>query len=824
MKPELQYRVEDPRLLTGRGRYVDDLNLPGQVYMGLVLSPFAHAKILKIDFTKVRASPEFIDSMTGEDLVKAGVSTVTQNPWPAQRRAKRYHLAVGKVRFVGEPVAAILVKNKSSVEDLLEQVEIDYEPLPVVATIGDSKQKKQLLYDDWLDNLSQDTEEVHGDAEKAIASAAHVVKIHEGIKRQVAAPIEPHATLVRYDKGQDVFEVNSTVQSVHGHQNVLASELKLPKKKFYVRVMDVGGGFGSKGGPSYPWPLLACLFAKKTGFPIKWTATRTEEFLEAAAGRDEYCDLTIACDETGKITALKGIIDCDVGVSGTQAHMPSLTMWTMAGAYDIPNIDLKVRSYVTNKMPIGPVRGAGGPEGCYFIERAVEILAKKIGMDPFELRRRNLAKPKDSGDEQSLLDALERSSKYRELLKWQTDLTTEFQLSRSRIVGGIGISVRGEEGEDDEEEDWSPGDGNGSSWQTSSGSGGSSWQNGSGGGGSWQQQNSGGPSGGGNSSGGGDSSSSWQRNENTPGEESEGGGAFSFTTESAKVVLQKSGDLLVYTGSSPQGQGEETTFAQLASEELGVPIEKIRVIWGDTRLIPFGVGTFGSRSGAIGGSAVVEASRKLKAILLQKASESSNSPEDSLVMNPGPLILDTSKPEPRELAIPELFERLGVTELSGNSKFTAKSMAYSTGAHLCALTLDADSGMVKIWKYVVVEDCGRMINEIVVDGQLEGGVVHGIGGALLEALDYDKDGNLLSTNFGDYQIPAAQDSPNLEIHHRVTPTTANLDGVKGVGESGTIGSYGAIMNAVNDAISQIKREGQVNVAPALPEAIYKAEN
>ena len=304
---------------------------------------------------------------------------------------------------------------------------MDYEPLPVVATIEESKQKKQLLYDDWLDNLSQDTGEDEGDAEKAIASAAHVVKIREGIKRQVAAPIEPHAVLVSYDKALDVFEVNSTVQSVHGTQNVLASELKLPKKKFHVRVMDVGGGFGSKGGPSYPWAFLACLFAKKTGLPIKWTATRTEEFLEAACGQRRGTAISRSlATRPGKITALKGTIDCDVGVSGTQAHMPSLTMWTMSGAYDIPNKDLKVRSYVTNKMPIGPVRGAGGPEGCYFIERAVEILAKKIGMDPFELRRRNLPKSKDAGGEESLLEVLEKSTHYGDLLKWRNQSDFRF--------------------------------------------------------------------------------------------------------------------------------------------------------------------------------------------------------------------------------------------------------------------------------------------------------------------------------------------------------------------------------------------------------------
>jgi aerobic carbon-monoxide dehydrogenase large subunit len=808
--------VEDPRLLTGKGRFVDDLNAKGQAFMGLVLSPFAHAKIASIDFTKARASPDFIDALTGEDLLKAGVSTVNQNPWPPQRRAKRYHLAVGRVRFVGEPVAAILVKTKSSLEDLLEEVEVEYEPLPVVTTIEESKQKKQLLYDDWLDNISQEAEENEGNADQAIASAAHVVQVQEGIKRQVAAPIEPHAVLVSYDKIKDIFEVNSTVQSAHGLQNVLATELKLPRQKFHVRVMDVGGGFGSKGGPSYPWPFLACMFARKTGLPIKWTATRTEEFLQAAAGRDEYCDLTIGCDKNGKIIALKGTIDCDMGVSGTQTHMPSMTMWTMSGAYDIPNIDLKVRSYVTNKMPIGPVRGAGGPEGCYFIERAVEILAKKAGMDPFAFRLLNLPKQKEPGAKEgdgSLLDILERSAHYYDLLKWQSQLNSEFKQSRSMIVGGIGISVRGEEAEEEEDEkDWSSGAGS-SSWQNSSNKGGSSWQN------SPENQSRGG-----NWPTGGDSTGG-QRNKDSSdrGPELEGGiGTFSFNTESAKAVLQINGDLLVYTGSSPQGQGEETTFAQLASEELGVDIDQIRVIWGDTWLIPFGVGTFGSRSGAIGGSAVVEACRKLKTKLLEKASESLGVRKSSLMLNPGPLILDTLKPEAFQITVRDLFEKLGVTELSSESRFTATSMSYSSGAHLCALTLDVESGMVKIWKYIIVEDCGRMINEAVVDGQLHGGVLHGIGGALLEELVYDSDGNLLSTNFSDYMIPTATESPNFEIFHKITPSTANLDGVKGVGESGTIGSYGAVLNALNDALSQAGHV-EVNIAPALPDAVFLAK-
>ena len=478
-KKQPKGRVEDRRLLTGKGHFVDDLNALNQAYMGLVLSPFAHAKIKSIDLSKVRSSPEFIDALTGADLIKEGVLPVAQNPWPPQRRAKRYHLAVDIVRFSGEPVAAILAKNKNSLEDLIDQVEVEYEQLPVVTTIEESKQCRALVYDDWKDNLSQTNEEKKGDAAKAISSASYVVNARIGIRRQEAAPIETHAVLVSYDNEKDLYEVNSTVQSVHGLQGQLASEFGIPKKKFHVEVKDVGGGFGSKGGPSYPWPLLACLFAKKTGLPVKWTASRTEEFLEAAAGRDEYCDATLACDKDGRMVALKANVDCDVGVSGTQTHMPSMTISTMPGPYNIPNLDLKVAAYVTNKMPIGPVRGAGAPEGCYFIERVAEIMAKEIGLDPVEFRRRNLEKPRnrDEEDFQTLLDTLIKSSNYEALLEWRSGLYSRIG-QRSSILGGIGISVSGSS-ESEEDESGAEGEGfdvggegqGSQSWQTSRDSG-----------------------------------------------------------------------------------------------------------------------------------------------------------------------------------------------------------------------------------------------------------------------------------------------------------------------------------------------------------------
>ena len=750
---EIQGRVEDLRLITGRGRYVDDLKLENQAYLGIVRSPYGHAKIKHIDFSKARKSPDFISSLTGEDLLKEGVLPITQDEWPQQRRAKRYHIAVDKVRFAGEPVAAVLSRNKSSLEDLIEEVEVEYETLPVVASIEESKQGKAMLYEEWKDNISLTDEAKKGEAEKAISSAAYVINAREGIARQASAPIEPRAVLAAYDKEKDAYEVWATVQSVHGLQELLASELQGPKEKFHVRAMDVGGGFGSKGSQSYPEPPLACLFARKTGLPVKWTATRTEELLEAASGRDEYCDITLACDKDGKIVALKARVECDAGVSGTHNHMSSLTIWMMPGPYKIPNLDLKVGVYVTNKAPLGPVRGAGGPEACYFIERAVDIMARKIGLDPIEFRRRNIIQPKefpydngigsvyDGANYPLLLDTLVKSPSYKELLQWKSDTHSKFR-GGNPVLAGLGIALK-----------------------------------------------------------------------------LQGTGA--MLTETARVVLDAAGRITVYTGSMPHGQGLETTLAQLAAEELHVPRDRVTVAWGDTAIIHDGIGTFASRSAVTGGSSVVDASRKLKSKLLARASKILKVGEKSLDVR-DEAIVNVANPNRTLLTLKEAAKKLPSGKISASSKFKLRSMTYSSAAHVCALTLDVETCKVNITKYLVVEDCGRMINKAIVEGQLHGGVVHGIGGALLERLVYDNEGNPLASTFMDYNIPSALETPNIEIFHQETPSTITLNSAKGVGESGTIASYPAVINALNDALAQMGTGIEVSMAPATPDAIFSA--
>lgn len=773
---ELKGRLEDPRLLTGKGRYVDDLKMKGQAYMGIVRSPFAHARIKRIDFSKLESSPDFIAALTGEDLLKEGVAAISELPMMAHKIANRHQLAVGKARFAGEPVAAILVKRKNAVEDLVEQVEVDYESLPPVTSIEESKKGGTLIYEDWSDNIHHSLSRKRGDADSAISTAPHVIRANEGIARQEAAPMEPRSVLVKYDGVADTYEVYSTTQSVHFLRRYLSSELRITEEKFHVIVMDMGGGFGSKGGNSYPEPVLACLFSKRTGLPVKWTATRTEEFLEAASGRDEYCDVTLACDNNGRIVALKARMECDIGVSGTGSFMSANTVSFMLGTYEIPNLDLEIQCYATNKMPVGPVRGAGRPEGVYFIERPMAIMAQKIGLDPIELRRRNIANPEspESQSYRDLLDTLIKSGNYEDIQRWRDDLNSSNreETGARALIAGVGISLLG-------------------------GQAGMSLLD-----------------------------------ENAPaGTSSRGAGELAnmqsrlraFMGEYGRVTMNKSGEVRVYTGSSSHGQGHETVFAQLASEELGVPIDKVKVVWGDTAQIPTGVGTFGSRSGAAGGSSVVDASRRLKTDLIEKASKILRRDQGSLDFRKGNVV-EVKHPENVLVTIGDLLDRLGTTEISAISEYSQLSPRDASAAHLCAVTLDPELGTIRIVKYVVVEDCGRIINKTIVDGQLHGGVVHAVGGSLFEKLAYDDQGNLLTGTMMDYNIPTALDSPAIEIFHTGMPYAGALDGVKGMAETGTMAGYAGVMNAVNDALSQVRSGAQVNVAPATPDSIFAALN
>lgn len=741
-------RVEDPRLITGAGNYVDDVRFEKQAYLGIVRSPYPHAKITRIDFSKVRESPDFIASLTGEELVKLGVSPSVQ--FPLQKLANRYQLALGKTVFVGEAVAAILARSRYAVEDLIDEVEIDYEELPPVVSIDDAKNPANLIFDSWQDNVALKSEAQRGDVEAVMKSAAHVVRLKMGIRRQAGTPIEPRAVVARYDRKRDLFDVHATVQSANRLQSYLSQELALPKEKFHVIVKDMGGGFGTKGAQSYPAPPLACIFSRATGFPVKWTSTRTEDFLETAPGRDEYCDLELASDSCGKLLALRAILEMDIGVSGTLSAMIALTQRLLPGAYRIPNVEIRAAAYVTNKSAAGPVRGAGRPEACFFIERAMDVLASELKLDPLDLRRKNILLPEDfpyengagftydSANFPRLLDTLERSGKYEDSLAWRDDFNRDSRKKNSPQSAGVGICAEIEDT----------------------------------------------------------------------------GSQFS---ETARLVFHRDGNIVLFTGSSPHGQGLETSLAQLVSQELGAPLENVHVVYGDTDLVPSGTGTFGSRSIAAGGSAAVEAARKLKTLLIEDLEKQSGAKIREISISEELVSTDSG----REFRIEDLFDRTGSKELSVSTEYRMSQSTFASGAHLCELTIDRETGKISIKRYVAIDDVGRVINEMIVDGQIEGGVVHGFAGTIFEELSYDSEGRPLTTTFMDYLLPSAAEAPDVEIYHVETPSKITLDGARGVGEAGTVAAYPAIFNALNDAL--VRAGGKrLEIAPASPERVLDA--
>ncbi|MHB8567502.1 MAG: xanthine dehydrogenase family protein molybdopterin-binding subunit [Nitrososphaerales archaeon] len=540
------------------------------------------------------------------------------------------------------------------------------------------------------------------------------------------------------------------MQSVHKFRSYLAKELRVPQEKIRFTVKDVGGGFGTKGAQSYPETALAALFARKTGLTIKWTSTRTEDLLESSPDRDQYCDIELACDKDRKIVALRANIESDIGVMGTFNISLPHTIMLLPGAYEIPSVKIKGTCYVTNKVPIAPVRGAGRPEACFFIESAIDVMAQKLAIDPLDFRRRNVVQPYnfphdngagvtyDSGNYPLLLDTLAKAASYKEgPRKFARSVNPALEYKSSKELSGRGVCLVIEDT-----------------------------------------------------------------------------GAQLF--ENANLLATKNGKVLIGTGSSPHGQGLDTTLAQLCSSELGIPIEKFSLAWGDTDLIPQGLGTFASRSISVGGSAVLQACRDLKSIMVTRAADVLARQPAALTYKNGWII--DSLNGALLLSFEELLAKIG--DISLSAKFTLSALPVASGAQYCELRIDAETDKITIDRILVVDDCGRVINAAIVEGQIQGGLVHGIGGALYEEILYDDNGQPSASNLLDYTIPTAEIAPSLEIIHIETLSPVTLSGAKGVGESGTIGAYPVIFNALNDALSRSGKN--LHFAPATPEQVLRA--
>jgi len=721
-------RREDPRFLRGEGRYVDDLSLPGALHLTFVRSYMAHAKVTGVDKAAAEAA--------GANVFVAGDTDLGVNPpppfIPIDPQMYRPLIASDTVRFVGDIVAIVLADSREASVDAAELVIVDYEPLPTVTDPEEAARDEVLLFPDLGTNTA--LRNPPPDPDPNLFDSSEVVVTGKVISQRLAAcPIEPRSSAAQWgEDGRLTLWISS--QTPHQDKMVLGGLLGLEPESVRVVAPDVGGGFGAKGIAVED--VIVGWMARATGKPVRWTETRSENMVAMHHGRASTLSFELGASREGKIDALRLNILADAGAyPGIGSFLPMLTSMMASGVYVIPKIEIDVRAVATNTTPVGPVRGAGRPEATQMLERAMDLLAAELSLDPAEVRRRNFI-PNDAfpyttasganydiGDFGGALNLALESAGYENLRREQA--------SRRESVNprqlGIGISAYVEVT-------------NGIS-------------------------------------------------------ESEFGG----------VEITATGEAIVRTGSFSQGQGHETTFAQIASERLGIPIEKITVTKGDTDVVPRGTGTYGSKSTQIGGVAAGKASEEVVEIGKRlAAAELEAAPEDMVLDVDEGRFHVTGAPSPA-LSWGELASRLDsqgrLGELSAEVDFQAAQPTFPFGAHVAVVEVDTETGAVELTRMVAVDDAGRIVNPLVAEGQVHGGVVAGIAQALYEELTYDSDGNPQNANLVTYGIPAATELPAIEVVGMETPTPINPLGVKGIGESGTIGATPAVHNAVIDALS-----------------------
>ncbi len=763
-------RREDPRLITGKGNFVDDVNLAGTTYAAFVRSPHAHAKIKRINTARAKAAPGVVAVLTGEDVKTGGLPC----GWllPGIKLPPRPPLAGGKVRYVGEPVAVVIAENAYLAKDGAELVEVEYEPLPAVVDCQKAHDKTApQLHDEAPANECFDWS--IGDREKtdaAFKSAATVVSQRFINQRLIPNAIEPRACLASYAPATCDLTLWVTSQNPHVHRLLMAAfVLGIPEHKMRVISPDVGGGFGSKIFV-YNEEVVVAFASKLLGRPVKWTAERRESFVNDAHGRDHATEAEMAFDTSGEITGLRVKTHAGLGayLSTFAPLIPSFLYGPLlSGVYAIPTIFCQVWGTFTNTTPVDAYRGAGRPEATYLLERLIDLAAAKLKMDPADLRRNNfipadkfpyqtpVAFVYDSGNYAPALDRALEMAGYRKLREEQEKGRRDGQYI------GIGISTYIEAC---------------------------------------------GPA---------------------PSQVAGSLGAQAGLWESASVRVHPTGSVTVFTGSHSHGQGHETTFAQLVADELGIPIEQVEIVHGDTAAIPFGMGTYGSRSTAVGGSAIYVSLQKLKDKGRKIAAHLLEAAEADMVFEGGKFFVKGSPDRSKAWGEVALMAYLAHNLPAGmepgletTSFYDPSNFTFPFGAHVAVVEVEPETGVVRLLRYVAVDDVGKVINPMIVDGMVHGGVAQGIGQALWEEARYDESGQLLTNTMMEYALPRADRLLMYETDRTVTPSPVNPLGVKGAGETGTIASTPAVANAVMDALSPF---GIKHLDIALtPEKIWKA--
>lgn len=757
-------RKEDPRLITGTATYTDDLALPRMVHARFVRSTEAHARIVSVDTSAAAESEGVVAVYTAGDVGDEIAPLPCSHGIEDLKEPPHHALARDAVRHTGEAVAVVVAETAAAAEDAARLVEVEYEAgdpvLDVVAAAGDGS---ALVHEEFGTNVAFTSPSRIGDPEAAFEAAEVVVEQRIVNQRQVPVAIEPRAVVADYDGGYDRMTVWSSTQIPHLLRMLLAAVLDLPEQRLRVIAPEVGGGFGSKLN-FYAEEALVAWISRRLGRPVKWTARRTEDMLATVHGRDQVCDLRVAADRDGRITALGATLYQDLGAYHQLLTpvIPTLTMLMLPGCYTIENLDITLYGVFTNKTPTDAYRGAGRPEATFIIERAVDLVAAELGMDPVEVRRLNFAPAEafpyqtatqlvyDSGDYGSSLERLLARVGYDELRR-----TQKARRDAGELVG-IGLSTYVEIC------------GMGPSAAMSAGG--------------------------------------W---------------------EHCELEVRRTGTVVVKTGISPHGQGEETTFAQIAADGLGLTPDDVEVVHGDTDAVAEGIGTFGSRGQAVGGAALSKCVETVREKAIRIAAHLLEASPDDVVFEDGKL---HPKGVPaRALQFQEIVDAAYVAQdlppdtepgLAAQHFFEPQNFTFPFGAHLAVVSVDRDTGQVTVERYVAVDDCGRVINPLIVEGQIHGGIAQGLAQALFENAVYDRHGQLVTGSLMDYAVPKAGFLPSFELDHTETLTPVNPLGAKGVGEAGTIASSAAVINAVVDALSPL---GVRHIdMPASPKAVWQA--
>ncbi|GAC1315218.1 MAG: molybdopterin-dependent oxidoreductase [Acidimicrobiales bacterium] len=767
-------RREDPALLTGEGRFVDDLAVPGALHLAVVRSPYAHARITSVDVSGARAMPGVVAAFTGADLTGEWAAPMPC-AWAVTEDMKNpphFPLAVGTVNYVGDGVAVVLAESAYAAKDAMEAIVVEYEPLEAVVDLEDALSDRVLVHEELGTNISYTWELTPDKAavDAAFAAAAHTVNERYIQQRLLPSFMEPRGVCVIPQPYGGDYVIYSATQIPHILRIMLGITLGISETKLRVIAPKVGGGFGAKLDV-YAEELLCVALARRLGRPVRWTEERTETALATIHGRGQIQDIELAADADGKVTAVRVRIIGDMGgyLQLITPGIPLLGAFLYHGVYDVPHYSFRCQGVFTTKTPTDAYRGAGRPEATYAIERAMDALARTMSIDPADLRRRNFIRPEqfpysspaglvfDSGEYETALDKALGIAGYSELRTEQA----ERRQRRDPVQLGLGLSCYVEMC------------GLAPSRVLASL----------------------------NYSAGG-----W---------------------ESATVRVLPTGKVQVVTGTSPHGQGHETSWSMIVADQLGMSPDDVEILHSDTSISPHGLDTYGSRSLSVGGTAVFMATEKVIAKARTIAAHQLEAAEEDLEFTNGSFAVRGTPTASLPLGaiafgaftahnLPDGME----PTLEASMTWDPPNFVFPFGTHLCVVEVDTATGAVKLRAYVAVDDCGNQVNPLIVEGQIHGGIAQGIAQALFEEAVYDEDGNLVTTTLADYLVPSAAEFPNFTLDHTVTPSPTNPMGVKGIGEAGTIAATPAVMNAVIDALSPF---GIRDVdMPAMPFRVWKA--